>query len=161
MTSGWAEFNDVDARLRGVLVATDGTFSGKLKADSVEAVSALNIRDGAVSAYYGFSASGSALSFVVPAQNLVDVVEVSIPVSLSANGTAFSYSVRVTITKNGTVWRDQTFSQSNDYSVYSVLMGIKFFDFDGINSNVTYRVTLSGSYGAAFTGTAIVACRKR
>lgn len=161
MTSGWAEFNDADAKIRGVLVATDGTFSGKLSANSVEAVSALNIRDGAVSAYYGFSAYGTSMSFVVPAQSLVDVIEVSIPVSLSANGTAFSYAVRVIITKNGVVWRDQTFSQYSDYSVYSVLMGIKFFDFDGIDQNVTYGVSLSGSYGAGFTGTAIVACRKR
>lgn len=167
---GWAEFNEAEAKFRGALVAATGTFSGTLKADTVNAVRELNIRDGSVSTYYGFTPSASAkqVTFTIPGQPYAQAIEVTIPFSLEATATHFTYKLGITITKNGAPFKNFTYTQNCQYSLYSLLSGLKFFDFDDIEESTTYVVSIkdssnSGSeyYQSKIAGTIIVACRNK
>jgi len=86
--AGWAEFNDATAVIRGRMVAASGTFSGTFSADVIDAVDTINIRNGAVSAHYGFGfAKGSqTATFTIPAQPHASVVDVIVPIMIESWG---------------------------------------------------------------------------
>lgn len=54
MTGGYIEINDTDSIIRGTMAGVDGTFSGTFSSNNIDAVSSINVRDGAVSSYYHF-----------------------------------------------------------------------------------------------------------
>ena len=58
---------DAGAKIRGHMVAGSGTFSGTFASDNVDALSEINIRDGAVSSHFVFGADGSRdITFNIP-----------------------------------------------------------------------------------------------
>ncbi len=65
-----------DIKIRGTIGGSQGTFSGKFSADAINAVESIHIRDGAVSAYYGFgrppmvNGEFTDFTFTLPAQSM-------------------------------------------------------------------------------------------
>lgn len=86
--TGYAEFNDSHSLFRGIMAGANGTFSGTFDATNVNVVQSINIRDGAVSAYYGFAFSNGSpsITFTVPRQPFAQVVEIIAPVELVGLG---------------------------------------------------------------------------
>lgn len=83
---GSIEINDANAVVRGWMAAATGTFSGTFSATNVNAVDTINIRDGAVSAYYAFTAVGqSDVTITVPAQGSDYVPTLIVPMKLWAD----------------------------------------------------------------------------
>ena len=182
--NGWAEFNDANAVIRGQMVAATGTFSGEFTADNVDAVQALNVRNGAVSAYYGFGGFGGAkdFSFSVPGQPFAQVADVIIPLSVLASGVG-SYAT-VTLYRNGGPVASGLIFLDTQYQVVQygegaeetfmgslhMLTACRFIDFDVPPSGtITYRIVIQDSddgnwpceVTATCVGTATVGIRKR
>jgi hypothetical protein len=183
--NGWAEFNDANAVIRGQMVAATGTFSGEFTADNVDAVQALNVRNGAVSAYYGFGGFGGAkdFSFSIPGQPFAQVADVIIPLSVLSSG-AGSYAM-VTLYRNGgpvasgqifldTVYDRQSYGEGVEevfIGYLHMLTACRFIDFDVPPSGtITYRIVIQDSdpndnpdcvVSATCVGTATVGIRKR
>ena len=72
-----------DAKIRGSLGAATGTFSGSFSADTVNAVDYINVRDGAVSTYYNFTANVNSqgyldTEFVLPPQRFEALYRISL-----------------------------------------------------------------------------------
>lgn len=175
---GWAEFNDANAVFRGRMVAAKGTFSGTFAADNVEAVREINIRDGAVSAYYGFNfAEGStSIQFAIPGQKFARVADIIVPMRVEAKGTgAVGY---VHLYKNGSLYRseavmlDTEFARrdkgGNIYGYMPVMQVVRFIDFEvSADTTTSYQLVLqsgsvySGSITLVFLGAVTVGCRKR
>lgn len=103
--AGWAEFNDATAVIRGRMVAASGTFSGTFAADVIDAVDTINIRNGAVSAYYGFGfAAGSQdATFTIPAQPHASVVDIIAPIMVESFGKS---AYRTNMEGRAEVYRD-------------------------------------------------------
>ena len=163
--AGWAEFNDATSVIRGRLVAATGTFSGTFSADVVDAVDTINIRDGAISAYYGFSfASGSqTASFSIPAQEYASIVDVVVPISIECWGEPWrgkTMNAYAEFYKNDALMARETisiptnvFEQSpgaefdrftSDYMASPQV--IRYIDLDvSTSAPVTYRVNLINS----------------
>jgi hypothetical protein len=120
------EVNDGNAIIRGHIAAATGTFSGTFRADNVNAVSAINIRDGSVSSYYTFNpAQGKDVSFTVPAQSQNFQLRLHIPVEifhwplyfrqyLGGSGTTYmngyksNHNVTLRLQRNGAVIYEQS-----------------------------------------------------
>lgn len=185
---GWAEFNDADAIIRGRMVGASGTFSGTFSADNVEAVQELNIRNGAASAYYGFTFAGGSqdISFSLPAQPYSNIADLIVPCSIVFNGASSSvngYGV-LRLYKNGALigeervyypaYRPQNSKQGVSYinEYFAMTQVLRYIDL-GVSSSAatTYRVVLSNGYGninnqagtvsVSIIGTIVVGVRKR
>lgn len=180
---GWAEFNDANAVFRGRMVAATGTFSGTFASDNVEAVTEANIRNGAVSAYYGFDfAPGStSIEFALPPQKFARVADIIAPIQVSSTGVrAVGY---VHLYKNGVLYKSEGISQSTS-STYRekggfrdermvIMQVVRFIDFEvSEDQATTYSIVLQrGSYyrmnfyrgtiDLNFLGNVVVGCRKR
>lgn len=83
--SGYAEFNDSTAVLRGIMVAGKGEFSGQFDSNNIDAISHINVRDGAISANYGlnFPAGSKSCAFYVPYVSEATLVDITIPIKVS------------------------------------------------------------------------------
>ncbi|SUE95806.1 Uncharacterised protein [Ectopseudomonas mendocina] len=182
--AGWAEFNDANAVFRGRMVAASGTFSGTFSSDNVEAVREVNIRDGAVSAYYGFNftAGAKTVEFTIPAQTFARVADVVVPLRIEAKGVgAVGY---IHLYKNGTLYRTESVNINTEYKYIEkgadivgyipVMQVVRFIDFEvSANSPTTYKLvlqdsplmstngSLDGEITLVFLGAVTVGCRKR
>ena len=75
-----------DAKVRGTIGGGVGTFSGVFSADTVDAVDTINIRDGAVSTYYNFTAATDSAGFLdttftLPAQPFTALYRISLGIN--------------------------------------------------------------------------------
>ena len=88
MTGGYIEINDTNSSIRGTMAGVDGTFSGTFSSNNIDAVSSVNVRDGAVSSYYHFhfAKNSSDVSFTVLKQPFTSIVDIVIPVSIEESG---------------------------------------------------------------------------
>ena len=88
MAGGYIEINDTDSIIRGTMAGVNGTFSGTFSSNNIDAVSSVNVRDGAVSAYYHFhfDESISDFSFTILKQPFTSIVDIVIPVLLEEVG---------------------------------------------------------------------------
>lgn len=159
---GWAEFNDATANIRGKIVAASGTFSGVFSADNVEAISELNIKNGAVSAYYYFDtgAGYSEAEFTLPKQQNVSVVDIVAPMRFNVSAESGSQVV-ISLWKNGVMVNEQIFSIA---ASIDTIMAMRYLDFD-VSSETYAKYLLKGRYysrgDALFLGHVVVGCRKR
>lgn len=186
LPEGWAEFNDASAIIRGRIVAAKGTFSGTFASDNVEAVREVNIRNGAVSAYYGFDFAAGAMDaeFAIPAQKDSNLVDIVCPISVRYYGNSNGVTTQATanIYKNGTLYRLEkigltgigTTVRTKDGSSFRpgtlyVLQVIRFIDNNPDSSaNTTYRIqlingasTTSGQCTISMLGSIVAGVRKR
>lgn len=163
---GWAEFNDATAVFRGRMVGASGTFSGTFSADVIDAVDAINIRDGAVSAYYGFSfAAGSReATFTIPAQPHAGVVDIIAPVSVHSCGRAGKnnsnfakasiYRDGVLVASDGLGLPTDSYATHNEdgswvLSCMASMMVVRYIDLNpkpGASTQYVVRVTPSANY---------------
>lgn len=177
---GWAEFNDADAIIRGRMVAASGTFSGTFSADNVEAVQEINIRNGAASAYYGFSFPGGStdISFSIDPQPHTNIADLVVPCSIIFYGR--SYKDRdcgfISLYKDGAlIGNERIFyggieSEDGVWDKFSLTQVIRYIDM-GVSSSQpsTYRVVLTPGgvrqYATAVSisivGVVVVGVRKR
>lgn len=179
--SGWAEFNDATAKLRGVMVAGKGTFSGEFTADSLDAFESINIRDGAVSTSYGFQfgrTTGQPLldvTFTIPAQTFAPLIEIIVPAnySIQQSGGTPNYALY----RNGALIGQSTspvpvgvayysgYQSGSSIHVGGVNMEtpMRFVDFEADRGVAnTYRVLVNnGDYIGQIWGTVFVKCRKK
>lgn len=174
--SGWAEFNDATAKLRGVMVAGKGTFSGSFTADSVDAIDSINIRDGAVSASYAFQnarVKGKAMldmSFTIPAQPLAPLVEMIVPAHRTIDlgmGDGPTYSVYrngvLIETINGPVFYG-ALPLYGDHSIAYMDFVLRFVDYQApAGQSITYHIVVypGSEPRGQIWGTAFVNCRKK
>lgn len=88
MAGGYIEINDTNSIIRGTMAGVDGTFSGTFSSNNIDAISNVNVRDGAVSAYYHFhfDKSISDFSFSVLKQPFTSIVDIVIPVMIEEVG---------------------------------------------------------------------------
>ena len=88
MAGGYIEINDTDSIIRGTMAGVNGTFSGTFSSNNIDAVSSVNVRDGAVSAYYHFhfDKSSSDFSFTILKQPFTSIVDIVIPVLIEEVG---------------------------------------------------------------------------
>lgn len=157
---GWAEFNDAQATIRGMMVCKEGTFSGTFAATNVDAVQGLNIRGGAVSSYYIFStgANNFDVSFTLPPQEYARIADITAPfVHYNYNATS-----TVAVYKNGILIGSCAPTIVGDFCN---MASIRFIDYDvSIYDPATYRLVgsvPSGSNSIEFLGQVLVGCRKR
>lgn len=88
MAGGFVEINDTNSIIRGTMAGVNGTFSGTFSSNNIDAISNINVRDGAVSAYYHFhfDKSISDFSFTVLNQPFTSIVDIVVPVSIEEVG---------------------------------------------------------------------------
>jgi hypothetical protein len=181
--AGWAEFNDANAIFRGRMVGASGTFSGTFSSDNIEAVREVNIRDGAVSAYYGFNfaAESKRVDFAIPAQPFARVADIIVPMRIEAKGiNAIGY---IHLYKNGALYRTEAVNINTEYKradkggglvgYIPVMQVVRFIDFEiSANSATSYSLVLqdsptmsnqtgTGEIKLVFLGAVTVGCRKR
>jgi len=182
----YAEFNDATAIIRGIMAGTNGTFSGTFSTLNLNVVEAINIRDGAVSAYYGFGFQKGApsCSFFIPKQEYTQVADISIPIETIEVGSAISTSGGsiISLYKNGVLLQSETLLPSAGtytrtihdeertyYNYMAYIQGLRFVDFD-VTENSTYEVQVynyppvgsnSSKLEVILQGRVTVAFRKR
>lgn len=158
---GTAEFNDATANIRGKIVAASGTFSGIFSADNVEAISELNIKNGAVSTYYYFDTGyGSEARFTLPKQQNVSVIDIVAPMQFNITAETGA-QVILRLYKNDILINKMIFGIG---ASIDTIMAMRFMDFD-VNSETYTKYLLRGRYysrgDALFLGHVVVGCRKR
>lgn len=189
MDTGYAEFNDAASKICGIMVAGRGSFSGTFSAQNINAISHINVRDGAVSAYLGFSfpTSVRTAAFAVPHQKETAIADISIPISVMARGPSEKYPATVRLYKNGTLLESSSISLKlsdyfNKYSSARSKIGFpqvvrfidtevvadSFYNVELINGSGTYKegnsktgYTLSGYVNLNLISTITVGFRKR
>lgn len=161
MGSGYAEFNDATSKIRGMMVAGKGTFSGTFSADNVNAISHINVRDGAVSAHLGFNfPSGSrTAAFAVPADKETSIADITIPLDVWGEGSYPGAAATVKLSKNGVLIATALISlplpqyadtiAGNPFAGFS--QGIRFIDPDVVGTSY-YQIELAD---ALFTWTQV------
>lgn len=160
--------------IRGRMVGMTGTFTGKFKADEVDAVSAINIRNGSVSSYIQYSRKRDPaveskirnLEWSIPAQPYGSEIDITIPIVLDFDSGSFDTPnpmwITVTIWRNGIVVAQ---SRITDYVVeaadreagFAQMSSIRFIDFDvPRDQSVNYRCLVEDypypNYGGASKG---------
>lgn len=93
-----------------MMAGVGGTFSGTFSSMNVDAVENVNIRDGAVNAFYGFNfprGSGN-ISFTVPHQPFARVVEIMLPFEVYEYGKSDGRGAVITVYKNGVLFKQAT-----------------------------------------------------
>jgi hypothetical protein len=167
--SGYAEFNDSTSKLRGFMVAGQGTFSGAFSADNIDAVSHINVRDWAVSTYVGFSfpTNVSSIAFSVPAQEGTSVADISVPLSIWTTARSYAGSEIpgwVTVSKNGSALSTSYISAFPRLAAFPQV--VRFIDTE-LTGLSHYQVQIAGGQSrfsdlhVRFIGTVTVGFRKR
>lgn len=163
LPSGYAEFNDGDAVIRGRIAGSDGTFSGSFDAANIDAIESINVRDGAVSAYYNFMFPDGSMKavFKIPVQKYTQIADIIIPIRMSALGYTYPiHAAKIDLYKNGVLlshaeiyfdgWTSKSGgkAQNNDtLHRLEYLQVVRFVDFD---------VTDVASYEIIFTNSSIL-----
>lgn len=173
---GWAEFNDADAKIRGIIIGATGTFSGEITADSVNAVREMNIRDGAVSTNLGMAYPSVGVlgrvnvDFVIPGQPFVQAVNIILPMACQMAGNNESGFVILRAYRNGVlIWEEQWssfnldgFTRTYTFQWYA---NMRFLDLDvppsGTSVSYRFEIAWPTAMQASFFGTAFVSMRKR
>lgn len=156
--------------IRGRMVAMTGTFTGTFKADEVDVVSSLNIRNGSVSSYIQYSRKRDPatedkirnLEWVIDAQPYASVIDITIPIHLRMLCSWFQSHSPMTcyvyIYRN-----DQLVASSNitDYVIevddfaygFNQMSSIRYIDFDvPENTSVKYKVVVQNDPNNNYTG---------
>lgn len=156
--------------IRGRMVGMTGTFTGTFKADEVNVVSSLNIRNGSVSSYIQFSRKRDpvtedkirSLEWVIDAQPYASVIDITVPIHLRMLCSWFQshspMTVYVKIYRN-----DQLVASSGitDYVIefddfaqgFNQMSSIRYIDFDvPADTSVKYKVVVENDPNNNFTG---------
>ena len=160
LPSGYAEFNDGDAVIRGRIAGSDGTFSGSFDAANIDAIESINVRDGAVSAYYNFMFPNKSMKavFQIPAQKYTQIADIIIPIRMSALGIIEPWqAAKIDLYKNGVLlshaevyfngWTTKSNKREERYTTshrLEYLQVVRFVDFEVIG-NATYEFILTNS----------------
>ena len=163
LPSGYAEFNDGDAVIRGRIAGSDGTFSGSFDAANIDAIESINVRDGAVSAYYNFMFPDGSMKavFKIPVQKYTQIADIIIPIRMSALGyTNPIHAAKIDLYKNGVLlshaevyfdgWTSKGGGKAQNNDILhrlEYLQVVRFVDFD---------VTDVASYEIIFTNSSIL-----
>ena len=174
MDSGYAEFNDADAVIRGVMVAANGEFSGKFSTENVNAISSVNIRGGSVTSHIvmDLDTKLTTFTFVVPPIPQADTIEVNIPVEVSIGGTLNNIEGSVKVYREGVLMATDTYTPRDlNYLTIYLLQTLRIVD---LNPNPdepsTYKIVLTSNGNAKdyvnwvtvkFVGPIIIGARKR
>lgn len=177
--AGECQFNS-NCFIRGRMVAMTGWFSGTFKADEIDVLSDVNIRNGAVSVHYRATIPkvGTLPRFdaqwVLPAQPIPSVNDIILPLTLQINR---DYDLGMYARMR--LWRDDvlittTIIMDDDipnapfYSNTYLFMSARFVDFDvPANQNVNYRLLIdfpAGEWGKIwphFKGWIVNSVRRR
>lgn len=169
-SKGYIEINDTNSTLRGMMAGAGGTFSGTFSSINVDVVENINIRDGAVNAFYGFNfTKGSTnITFTVPHQPFARVLEIMLPIEVYEQGQSDGSGAVITVYKNGVLFKKATippvigsiiywgdgyeYGNSSDYYYAWYLQTARIMDFD-VTEATTYRVTFSSWSGTYLVGT--------
>ncbi len=162
LPSGYAEFNDSDAVIRGRIAGSDGTFSGSFDAANIDAIESINVRNGAVSAYYNFEFPNKSMKavFQIPGQKYTQIADIIIPIRMSALGNIEPWqAAKIDLYKNGVLlshaevyfngWTVKK-SGGRERGSYTqslrleYLQVIRFVDFE-VTGNATYELILTNS----------------
>lgn len=162
LPSGYAEFNDGDAVIRGRIAGSDGTFSGSFDAANIDAIESINVRDGAVSAYYNFEFPNKSMKavFQIPAQKYTQIADIIIPIRMSAFGTVKANEAgKIDLYKNGVLlshaevyfdgWTTKSAASKNGSGGSTrhrleYLQVVRFVDFE-VTEKSTYEFILADS----------------
>ena len=160
LPSGYAEFNDGDAVIRGRIAGVDGTFSGSFDAANIDAIESINVRDGAVSAYYNFEFPNKSMKavFQIPAQKYTQIADIIMPIRMSALGIIEPWqAAKIDLYKNGVLlshaevyfngWTTKSNKREERYTTshrLEYLQVVRFVDFEVIG-NATYEFILTNS----------------
>lgn len=160
--------------IRGRMVAMTGSFSGTFRADEVDVIENINIRNGAVSSYIQYSRKKEVgetsilhLEWTVPAQPYGSVIDITIPctVRLLAGSWTIFTPPTVTIYRNGVIVSQERINYLvGDISLFA---SIRYLDFDvPRDTAVTYRVEIQNSESGRplriwMKGKALTGIRKR
>lgn len=160
LPSGYAEFNDGDAVIRGRIAGSDGTFSGSFDAANIDAIESINVRDGAVSAYYNFEFPNKSMKavFQIPEQKYTQIADIIIPIRMSALGIIEPWqAAKIDLYKNGVLlshaevyfngWTTKSNKREERYTTshrLEYLQVVRFVDFKVIG-NATYEFILTNS----------------
>ena len=160
LPSGYAEFNDGDAVIRGRIAGVDGTFSGSFDAANIDAIESINVRDGAVSAYYNFEFPNKSMKavFQIPGQKYTQIADIIIPIRMSALGNIEAWqAAKIDLYKNGVLlshaevyfngWTTKSNKREERYTTshrLEYLQVVRFVDFEVIG-NATYEFILTNS----------------
>ena len=176
-SNGYIEINDTNSNIRGMMAGARGTFSGTFSSVNVDAVQNVNIRDGAVNAFYGFNfpKGSTSISFTVPHQPFARVLEIMLPIEVYEYGRSNGSGAVITVYKNGVLFKQATiapviggiegkywdpyFGSDGDY-VRGVeeyfyawyLQTARIMDF-GVTGAATYTITFSSWKGNFLVGT--------
>lgn len=164
-SNGYIEINDTNSKIRGMMAGAGGTFSGTFSSTNVNAVENINIKDGAVNAFYGFSfpRDSETISFTVPHQPFARVVEILIPIEVFEYGESQGSGAEITVYKNGVLFKHETIAPVigaeviilNDYTGYMetvdhyfawYLQTARIMDFE-VTGAATYTITFSNWSG--------------
>lgn len=168
-SNGYIEINDTNSEIRGMMAGAGGTFSGTFSSVNVDAVQNVNIRDGAVNAFYGFifPRGSTYISFTVPHQPFTRVMEIMLPIAVYEYGKSNGGGAVINVYKNGvlhkqaiiaptvgategTFWGEmgQAIPTVTEYFYAWYLQTARIMDFD-VTGAATYTITFSnwsGSY---------------
>ncbi len=153
-----------DIKIRGTIGGSQGTFSGKFSADAINAVESIHIRDGAVSAYYGFgrppmvNGEFTDFTFTLPAQSMdaVYVLHGMMIVMPSfwivfPQETNFPIYVNIRpswirIYRDNVLWINQT-DHSVTPSIFKLPLSLGLADFVPSSRSRTYRIVTGSNQG--------------
>lgn len=143
MDTGYAEFNDSTSKMRGIMVAGTGTFSGTFSAQNINAISHVNVRDGAVSAHIGFNfpQGSTSAAFAVPGQLDASVADITIPISVVSDGPSATHPGFIELHKNGQLLQRASIGVEAPIGFFQV---VRFIDSDVLGTSY-YQVVLQGS----------------
>lgn len=152
-----------NAKIRGTIGGSTGTFSGRFSADTIGAIDNINIRDGAVSTYYIFDKVptvnyGFEKSFVMPAQRWDSLLFIFCSISIGAYPTS---NIGIRVYKNGT-----EIASGMNFSFYAgaiIPTTLCVQDILAANQSATYKLsTYRPNYGlSSMLSPVIVEIRKR
>ena len=170
-SNGYIEINDTNSKIRGMMAGAGGTFSGTFSSLNVDAVENINIKDGAVNAFYGFSfpRGSNSISFTVPHQPFARVVEITVPIEVYEYGKSQGSGAVIKVYKNGVLFKQETIAPVigaeivtvNDYTgnyqyvdhyFAWYLQTARIMDFE-VTGAATYTITFSNWSGYYRVGT--------
>lgn len=141
------------------MVAGKGTFSGTFSANNINALSHINVRDGAVSVYLGFSfpTSVQTAAFAVPAQEHTSIADISIPLAVWSQGPSTEFPATVRLYKNGSLLSAATIGLKGTVGFPQVVrfidtnvVGTSYYQVELINRTFRYTVKVRGAKNETF-----------
>jgi hypothetical protein len=149
--------------LRGRLVGVNGDFSGTFSALNVDVAGALNIRNGAVSAYTSYSATAypslqkgmmKTLEFTVQQQPFNSIIDITIPMTCEVYYYRCEFPAKIRWYRNNVLVKEDDINDlytrglgGNQYNHRISFASVRLIDFDvPADAVVTYRVEIIDYY---------------